>query len=100
VQEKVEQPRGIVPTVNAGAAPDGWPAAVRQRQMWGVVGNEGQRVRAGKRSLRLFLENHRGSAYPVDLEGHIDFDAVGYLDEWDPAIHSKFLAVKSHAALN
>jgi hypothetical protein len=36
----------------------------------------------------------------MGLEGNIDFDAVGYLDEWDPAVHTKFLAVKSHGALN
>ena len=36
----------------------------------------------------------------MDLEGTIDFDAVGYLDEWDSAVHAKFLAVKSHAALD
>ena len=36
----------------------------------------------------------------MDLEGKIDFDAVGYLDEWNPAVHTKFLAVKSHGALN
>ena len=36
----------------------------------------------------------------MGLEGNIDFDAVGYLDEWDPAVHAKFLAVKSHGALN
>jgi hypothetical protein len=36
----------------------------------------------------------------MDLEGKIDFDAVRYLDEWDPAVHAKFLAVKRHAAFN
>src|SRR5580700_2499379 len=49
---------------------------------------------------RLFLENHRRSAYPMDLEGNVNFDAVGYLDEWNPAVHAKFLAVKSHGALD
>jgi hypothetical protein len=49
---------------------------------------------------RLFFENQPRSAYLMGLEGNIDFDAVGYLDEWNPAVHAKFLAVKSHGALN
>jgi len=36
----------------------------------------------------------------MGLEGNIDFDAVGYLDERDPAVHANLLAVKSHGALN
>ena len=51
-------------------------------------------------SIRLLLENQPRSAYLMALEGNVDLDAVGYLDEWDPAVHAKFLAVKRHAALN
>jgi len=51
-------------------------------------------------SIPLLLENQPRSANLMGLEGNIDFDAVGYLDEWDPAVHTKFLAVKSHGALN
>jgi hypothetical protein len=51
-------------------------------------------------SIPLFLENQPRSAYLMALEGNIDLDAVGYLDEWDPAVHAKFLAVKCYAALN
>ena len=51
-------------------------------------------------SIPLLLENQPRSANLMGLEGNIDFDAVGYLDEWDPAVHAKFLAVKSHGALN
>jgi hypothetical protein len=54
----------------------------------------------GLNRVRLLLENQPRSANLMGLEGNIDFDAVGYFDEWDPAVHAKFLAVKSHGARN
>jgi hypothetical protein len=54
----------------------------------------------GAVAFLLLLENQPRSAYLMGLEGNIDLDAAGYLDERNPAVHAKFIAVKSHDALN
>lgn len=46
------------------------------------------------------LQFHRWTADAFGLECDVDLNAVGDLDEGDPAVHSKFLAVEGHAPLD
>ena len=90
--ERTECPTNSAITRKAPASAQGTGAKCKMR-------HRGKPLRQSS-SIPLFLENHLRSAYLMDLKRNIDFDAVGYLDEWNPAVHAKFLAVKSHAALN